>query len=87
MSRSLANLLFWLAVVCCAIGQLLILRSVLRAGSGGGGVAMPVMRRGTELMWAVVPALALAVVLAVTWRAIRALPDESDRGAAHTSAR
>jgi heme/copper-type cytochrome/quinol oxidase subunit 2 len=74
MSSSLANVVFWTAVVCCAVAQAALLRSVLtvrpidRPTSAVGPLA-PV-RRGVEVLWAVVPALALAGVLALTWRAM-----------------
>ena len=53
-----AQLLFWAAVVACLVGHAVIVRSVLRASP----------RRFTELAWAVAPAIALAVVLVMTWR-------------------
>ena len=38
----------------------------------GGRETVPHARAGMELMWAVLPAVGLAVLLLVTWRAIRA---------------
>jgi len=64
--------LFWVAVVCCAAGQLLILRSVVRvrAHVAAPGQARP--RVAAELAWTLLPALVLALTLAATWRAVRA---------------
>jgi heme/copper-type cytochrome/quinol oxidase subunit 2 len=74
MRLSFAAGLFWLSVACCAFAQFFILRSV--SGSSRRQVpepsaAMPPRRGVTELVWAVVPALALALLLAVTWRAVQ----------------
>ena len=76
MRESLADAIFWIAVVCCVVAQAAILRSVFAArgqagGVGGGGGTMPPLRRGLEVLWAVVPALGLALVLALTWREMR----------------
>jgi heme/copper-type cytochrome/quinol oxidase subunit 2 len=88
MRLSFATGLFWISVACCAIAQLYILRSV-----GGGrhlaepAAGVPRERRSLEVVWAVVPAIALAVLLFFTWRAVRApraepLPSHSPREAA-----
>ena len=79
MRLTFADAIFWVAVVCCAVAQVAILRSVFAArgpaaGGPGAGSVMPPMRRGLEVLWAVVPALGLALVLALTWRAIRPDP-------------
>ena len=77
MRVTFADATFWVAVVCCVVAQVAILRSVFAARDpvgGTPGAAMPPMRRGLEVIWAVVPALGLALVLALTWRAIRPDP-------------
>lgn len=78
MRLSFADGLFWTSVACCAIAQLFIIRSVL----GGRHVPtpepaahLPPQRGAVELLWTVVPAIALAVVLHFTWRAIRVTQD------------
>lgn len=53
-----AQLLFWAAVFASLVAHVVIVRSVLRASA----------RRFTELAWAVLPAIVLAVVFVVTWR-------------------
>ena len=75
MPLPLADAIYWLAVVCCVVAQAVIVRGALRASatrsaSGTGHKAVPPARRWLEVVWAVVPAVALAAVLAATWRAI-----------------
>ena len=69
MPISFADAIFWVGVVSCAIAQIAILRSVLRtrrARESGPGVPHP--RYAVEVAWAVVPAIALAMLLVATWR-------------------
>jgi hypothetical protein len=57
MRLSFATGLFWTSVACCALAQLLILRSVIegrRLPEPAAG--LPRRRGGLELLWAVVPA-------------------------------
>jgi heme/copper-type cytochrome/quinol oxidase subunit 2 len=64
--------LFWTSVVCCLIAQLFIVRSVLGARHLPNPEAnVPRSRGVVELFWAVIPAVALAVLLVFTWRAIQ----------------
>jgi heme/copper-type cytochrome/quinol oxidase subunit 2 len=70
MPFRLADAIFWVAVVCCCIAQLAILRSIVATPNL---VEMPDHRRGrrvAEIAWAVIPAVALAAVLFFTWRAM-----------------
>lgn len=53
--------LFWTAAIACAVAQLAIFRSVF---------AHRTDRSAGEILWAVLPAIALALVLAYTWRRI-----------------
>jgi heme/copper-type cytochrome/quinol oxidase subunit 2 len=74
---------FWVAAVACAAAQVAIVRSVFVArapvdGAADGDVPRPApTRRGPEVAWAVVPALALALVLVFTWRAMHPAPAAS----------
>ena len=75
MFDSVSDAIFWIAVVSCALAQVAIVRSVLRMrGSGvsahGSSPVLPRTRPAIEIAWVVVPALALAGVLALTWRAM-----------------
>ena len=88
MIPSASEAIFWIAVVCCAVAELFILRSTFAArgdprGPGGAVAAatgsrpaapLPRVRRAVEIAWAVVPAVALALVLAATWRALHPGP-------------
>lgn len=72
MRQLFATGLFWSCVACCLVAQGLIIRSVRGARHVPAPSAGMPRHRGTlELVWAVVPAVALAVLLAFTWRAIR----------------
>lgn len=60
LSPALARVLFWAAAFACGIAHVAILRSVAKTRQ----------RRVTELAWAVIPAMVLAAVLVMTWRAM-----------------
>jgi heme/copper-type cytochrome/quinol oxidase subunit 2 len=66
--------LFWVAVACCVAAQVAIVRSAIRARSraAGDGIEVPRPKRVIEIAWTLLPALALALVLVLTWRAIHA---------------
>ena len=57
-----STVLFWAATLVCAVAHVGILRSVLRTKQ----------RRAAEVVWAVLPAIALAAVLMMTWRSMHA---------------
>lgn len=64
--------LFWTSVACCAVAQIFIIRSVRGARYvPEPSATVPHSRSGAEMMWAVLPAVGLAVLLAFTWRAIQ----------------
>lgn len=63
--------LFWLAVVCCVVAQIEILRSALKTPPASDS-SVPAPARWSEVMWTLIPAIGLAVVLVFTWRAIEA---------------
>ena len=80
MVSSPADAIFWIAVACCAIAQVAIIRSVVigqsRALRNAGQAEAPrasVGRRAVELAWAVLPGIALAFVFLYTWRAMHDL--------------
>ena len=70
MSQSVSEAIFWIAAALCAVAQVAIVRSALvtRVPDATGGV--PAARRPLEVLWAIVHAIALALVLAQTWRAM-----------------
>jgi heme/copper-type cytochrome/quinol oxidase subunit 2 len=79
MRLSFADGLFWTSVACCALAQLFILRSVggRRHTPEPSATQLPRSRGAVELLWAVVPAVALAVLLVFTWRAMRPAPERT----------
>lgn len=73
MSIFLGDAIFWTAVACCTVAEFAIVRSALVAHSSAisptaGKLSL---QRWTEVGWTILPAIALAVVLALTWRAVR----------------
>jgi heme/copper-type cytochrome/quinol oxidase subunit 2 len=72
MHLSLADAIFWVAVACCSVAQLAILRSIIISPAR---VAEPAQststaRRVTEIAWAVLPGIALIALFVFTWRAM-----------------
>ena len=88
MSPALADAIFWIAVGCCAAAELAIVRSALaRRAEPTAGSPVPGVRRGAEVVWAVVPALILAAVLFATWRAMHPSPPRgTDTDGVYTAA-
>ena len=77
VSAAVGEAIFWIAVVSSVVAELAILRAVIRARAADPsvpptGAALPRLRRGAEILWAVLPALRLALVLVLTWCAMRA---------------
>lgn len=71
LTHALAEPIFWIAAALCIIGELAILRAAFAPPADAGPSApVPQPPRGTEMLWAVVPAIALALLLAATWRAL-----------------
>jgi heme/copper-type cytochrome/quinol oxidase subunit 2 len=66
MNQPLAETIFWIAAVACVIAQLAILRSTFAARSANKSDLVPSASRRSELAWAIIPALALVVVLSAT---------------------
>lgn len=65
----LAELIFWIAAAICIVAEIALLRSAFFPGaSETRAPAHPA--RGTEMLWAVIPAVALMLLLAATWRAV-----------------
>ena len=69
MPEAAADLIFWIALACCAIAQIAIIRSVLLVKPlEPRSERMPTVRRASEIAWAVLPAVMLALVFWATWR-------------------
>lgn len=69
MSQLLRDGIFWVAVACCVVASLAIVRATIAVGEGAGAASRP--RRAVEIAYAVVPAIFLGVVLVATWRLMR----------------
>ena len=73
MNHSFADGLFWLSVACCATAQFFIIRSVRGTRYVPEPTAhAPSSGHKMEIVWAVLPAVALVVLLFFTWRAMHA---------------
>lgn len=74
MSRQFALVIFWIASAACVVAQLGIFHSAVARPSSGEKPetrAIPRSPRVVEIIWTVIPAIALAGLLTVTWLAIR----------------
>lgn len=69
MPSSAAVALFWVAVGLCALAQMALLHSFFLGASRPSRETTATFR-ATETTWAIVPALVLVVLLALTWRAM-----------------
>jgi heme/copper-type cytochrome/quinol oxidase subunit 2 len=72
MNQPLAETVFWIAAVACVIAEIAILRSTFAARRASKSELVPSASPRGELAWAVIPALALGIVLAATWQRIEA---------------
>lgn len=72
---SVAVLVFGLCAACCAIAQVAIVLSVVRTrATAPADAGVPRPRLATEIAWAVLPALVLALLLTATWTRVRGSP-------------
>jgi heme/copper-type cytochrome/quinol oxidase subunit 2 len=73
MTPLLADAIFWIAVACCLIAQVAIVRSVLMSPARVPDAPPTTAgRRAAEIAWAVLPGIALAAVFVYTWQAMHA---------------
>ena len=68
--HSLAEPIFWIAATICIIAELALLRAAFSPPADPVTAPVPHSPRGTEMIWAIIPAIALAVLLAATWQAV-----------------
>lgn len=66
-----AVLVFGLAALACAVAHVAIIVSVVRRASRVADEHVPRPRLGVEIVWALIPAVALALVLTATWERVR----------------
>lgn len=67
MNQPLAEGIFWIAVLACFVAQIAILRSTYAARKVEKSALVPAASRGGEIVWAIVPVVALSVLLVATW--------------------
>lgn len=72
MNQPLAEAIFWIAALACAAAEIAILRSTFAARRIEKSELVPAASRGGEVVWAIIPALALSCLLVVTWQRIEA---------------
>ncbi|MEI6739250.1 MAG: hypothetical protein WCK74_02970 [Gemmatimonadaceae bacterium] len=77
-----ADMLFWAAVVACALAQLFIVRAVWRVlppvpAPDGADAQVPAPRRAQEMAWALLPALLMALLFVGAWRQMHPTPSSS----------
>lgn len=72
MNQPLAETIFWIAAVACVIAELAILRSTFVARRSHKSTLVPSASPRGEVVWAILPGLALAFLLTATWRRIEA---------------
>ncbi|HTI63812.1 MAG TPA: hypothetical protein VL524_09870 [Gemmatimonadaceae bacterium] len=68
MTFRLTDAIFWFSAICCAVAQVAILRSVILAPQAEGLSSSSIRRRVTDIVWAILPGIALAAVFLLTWR-------------------
>ena len=73
MTASPAGVMFWLSAASCVVAEVAIIRATLRVSGDSaieGSAALLRPRRWLEIVWVVLPAIALAALLLGTARAI-----------------
>ena len=70
MNHPLAETIFWIAAAACIIAEIAILRSTFAAKPANKSELVPGASRGSELAWALVPAIALSAVLIATFKRV-----------------
>jgi heme/copper-type cytochrome/quinol oxidase subunit 2 len=70
-------IVFMVAAVACGAAQVAILASVIRRRAAVADTNVPRPRIGVEIVWALIPAIAVAALLAATWPKVQ----DSHRGA------
>jgi heme/copper-type cytochrome/quinol oxidase subunit 2 len=72
MNQPLAEGIFWIAAFACIVAEIAILRSTYAARKIEKSALVPEASRGGEIVWAIVPAVALSVLLIATYQKIQA---------------
>lgn len=87
MRHELSATIFWVAAACFLVAEIAIIRSAIvsRLAAASAAGPMPRVRRASEIVWALIPAVGLAVLMAFTWRAIGAAEGARTGTAIHES--
>jgi heme/copper-type cytochrome/quinol oxidase subunit 2 len=72
MNQPLAEAIFWIGAIACAIAEVMILRSSFAATRENKSALVPTASRSSELAWAILPAILLSILLLATWRKVEA---------------
>jgi heme/copper-type cytochrome/quinol oxidase subunit 2 len=72
MSQPVAAAIFWIAALMCLVAEIAVLRSTYLARGANKSALVPAAPRAREITWAVIPAIALVVLLTATWQKIEA---------------
>jgi molybdopterin biosynthesis enzyme MoaB len=70
VTLSLAEAIFWIAALACAVAQFALLRSSFRIKKDTKSELVPGSPRAVELAWAILPAVVLCILLFATWRKV-----------------
>lgn len=71
MNQPLAETIFWVAAIACAVAEIAILRSIIAQRRAQHSSLVPAGSPLTEVIWGVVPAIALVFLLVATWRRVQ----------------
>jgi heme/copper-type cytochrome/quinol oxidase subunit 2 len=72
MNQPLAEAIFWIGAIACAIAEVMILKSSFAATRENQSALVPTASRSSELAWAILPAILLSILLLATWRNVEA---------------
>src|SRR4051794_11975791 len=72
MNQPSAETIFWIAALACAVAEIAILRSIIAQRRTQNSGPIHSGSPAGEIIWGVVPALALVLLLVATWRRIEA---------------
>ena len=72
MNQPLAETIFWIAALACAVAEIAILRSIIAQRRAQNPTVVASSSPLAELIWAIVPAIALSALLVATWQRIEA---------------
>ena len=71
MNQPLAETIFWIAALACAVAEIAIVRSIFAQRRAQHSNLVPSGSPVTELIWGIVPAIALAFLLVATWHRVQ----------------